>query len=478
MFWLIVLAAAVHAMDISWHKPSATDINNLDKVLHGDGVFGFIFNSSDTPRRQYGVYNYCNMPHVRMTEYKRAPRDYELVYVEAIHRHHKRTPYQSNTFPVENYPWNCDDTRLFYHGATDSLFQPRANTYWKFVDSPLNIFSTSGFDGTCTFPQLTAEGLEDSFQHGRDLFGVYHDMLKFLPRHLDNDVVQFRVTNNVITSEVASMIIAGMYGPQREAPLHIQREGVDSLEPQYSCPKGSSLFSNIKSTRNDSPWKEHLDLTRELFESLDDISGVPPDAEDWHNSFDHYFDSLSSRLCHHKPLPCNIDDPHKCVTQDQTNTVLRLGQWEYSYIYRDSPSSLEASTATFGLWLAELASHLRDQITHLTSPGWKKGKRVLYRHNVAHDGSVSRLLSILQLDKMVWPGMGAEVVFELYRQRQKFGWKHEDKFFVRVLWGGKVMTSSNPDLGTMDMIPVERLLDYIDSLVGPKGSKIPTLCGV
>lgn len=79
---------------------------------------------------------------------------------------------------------------------------------------------------------------------------------------------------------------------------------------------------------------------------------------------------------------------------------------------------------------------------------------------------------------MVWPGMGAEVVFELYRQRQKFGWKHEDKFFVRVLWGGKVMTSSNPDLGTMDMIPVERLLDYIDSLVGPKGSKIPTLCGV
>lgn len=84
MFWLIVLAAAVHAMDISWHKPSATDINNLDEVLHGDGVFGFIFNSSDTPRRQYGVYNYCNMPHVRMTEYKRAPRDYELVYVEAV----------------------------------------------------------------------------------------------------------------------------------------------------------------------------------------------------------------------------------------------------------------------------------------------------------------------------------------------------------------------------------------------------------
>lgn len=37
------------------------------------------------------------MPHVRSEEYQ-VPRGHDLVYVEVIQRHHKRTPYASNTF--------------------------------------------------------------------------------------------------------------------------------------------------------------------------------------------------------------------------------------------------------------------------------------------------------------------------------------------------------------------------------------------
>ncbi|KAB8542102.1 hypothetical protein FH972_025565 [Carpinus fangiana] len=92
-----------------------------------------------------------------------------------------------------------------------------------------------------------------------------------------------------------------------------------------------------------------------------------------------------------------------------------------------------------------------------------------YRHNVAHDGSVSRLLSILQLDEMVWPGMGAEVVFELYRNKAQ-------KFFVRILWGGQVLQSSTPVLGKADMVPLETVLAYFDGLVGVHGSLIPGKC--
>ena len=93
---------------------------------------------------------------------------------------------------------------------------------------------------------------------------------------------------------------------------------------------------------------------------------------------------------------------------------------------------------------------------------------IIYRHNVAHDGSMSRLLSILQIEKMVWPGMGSEVVFELY---SKGGC-----YFVRVLWGGQVLKSANPSLGLMDMLPVASLLTYIDGLVGKMAGKVPGLC--
>jgi hypothetical protein len=34
-----------------------------------------------------------------------------------IHRHHKRTPYASNTFPHESYSWECNDEALFYYGV-------------------------------------------------------------------------------------------------------------------------------------------------------------------------------------------------------------------------------------------------------------------------------------------------------------------------------------------------------------------------
>ena len=86
----------------------------------------------------------------------------------------------------------------------------------------MNPFNVSGFKGTCTFPQVTKEGLDDSWQHGHDLYGVYYDLLRFLPEEFDNDKVSFRVTTNVITSQVAGMLINGMYAPKGNIPLSVE----------------------------------------------------------------------------------------------------------------------------------------------------------------------------------------------------------------------------------------------------------------
>lgn len=70
--------------DLKWHHPSKTQINDLNSVLHGEGTYGFIYNTSHTPDEQYGTYNWCNMPHARAKEYQKTAGNYELKYVEVV----------------------------------------------------------------------------------------------------------------------------------------------------------------------------------------------------------------------------------------------------------------------------------------------------------------------------------------------------------------------------------------------------------
>ena len=419
------------------------------------------------------------MPHVRRTEYPEVNSSFALEYVEVIHRHHKRTPYAANTFPVESYPWYCDNESLFYYGAPLPTYGSNrsANTYWSVYTSSSNPLAPRGFNGSCQFPQITRGGLDDSWQHGSDLYGVYHDLLGFLPDKYDPNLVTYRVTNNVITSQVASMVTSGMFGgeAQQNLPLLVQPASIDSLEPAYTCPAATKNFSAYGPGSNDSGWTSHLKAASDLYAKLDSISGVSPTDSGFHMSFDHYFDNLSARLCHVKPLPCNASNPSFCVTQAMADEVFRLGQYEYSYLYRDAgPRTLEYSTGKYGIWVAELAENLRQaMLANYSAKASNRTKSsIRYRHNIAHDGSISLILSILQIDKMVWPGMGSEVVFELYKRIQ------DQQYYIRVLWGGQVLRSSNPTLDILDMLPVEILIAYFDGLVGQKAEKIPSLCTV
>ena len=73
-----------------WHPPRDTEISDLDTVLHGEGVYGFIFNDSAAPAENdyYGGYNYCNMPHVKRESYVKASEAYTLEYVEVVSIHY------------------------------------------------------------------------------------------------------------------------------------------------------------------------------------------------------------------------------------------------------------------------------------------------------------------------------------------------------------------------------------------------------
>ncbi|KAJ3886161.1 histidine phosphatase [Lentinula edodes] len=452
------------ATDIVHYPPKLTNLNNLTFVLNGIGTPG-IFNSSITPDFEYGMYNWCNMPHVRAREYQTPSSAYTLKYIEIIQRHHKRTPYASNTFFKEDIPWDCTGEGPVYYGkGTVGVTDDPTVIQWSAYTNSQNPFTNSvgpGFVGSnCAFPQITTGGLNDSYTHGADLRAVYTERLN-LSTKADPNTFKIRVTSNPITSQVSGGLLKGLFPDSSDVAALIQADAFDSLTASYSCPAAKSIFTAY--TTDSSNWTEHLVDAAGIYEELDEVSGIAADdTAGWHTSFDHYYDNLSAKQCDSKPLPCSVNDTFLCVTQPLADTAFRLGNYEYSYYYRDAYNSTLFSALSYGAWVLELVGHLKEQIEGTSD--------VKYFHNVAHDGSLSPLLGILQISEMVWPGMGSEIVFELYEKNSSYNSNSISNFFLRVLWGGQPMQTSLP-FGTnsgrlLDMIPVEDFFDYVHNTIG------------
>ncbi|KAK9460100.1 histidine phosphatase superfamily [Lipomyces oligophaga] len=453
-------SASAYTFDnITHYAPSNTSFNNLNAVFSSSsGTNGGFYNTSTVPAKSYGAYNYCNMPHVRASEYVK-PSNATLQYVEILHRHHKRTPYASNTFPTEDIAMYCDNEKIFYFGEQANGINV-SQVYWKNYQDSANpmMYYQAGFNGTCQFPQISFAGLSDSAQHGQDIYSVYGDLLKFLPSKFDPTLMRFRATSNVITSQVAGALILAMYPDTEEVPVWQQTADQDSMEPGYSCSWADDVRTAYQST---DAWYKHLNMSQSLYDKLDAISGVDPTDSGWHSWFDHYFDNLSSRTCHQLPLPCNVTNSTDCITQDMAEQVFRLGDYEYNYIFRQADNSTVYSATHYGAFLAEVVSRLKGRMAG-TEP-------TIYRHNVGHDGSVSPLMGALQATYLRWPGMGAEVVFELWTKNDTSG------YYIRVLYGGQPLATNTP-MGTLDMIPVDTFISYIESLVGANGSNVVKYC--
>ncbi|CCH44695.1 Counting factor 60 [Wickerhamomyces ciferrii] len=374
---LFALASIVHGQD---HLEIVTAPQFLEQPLSG------FHHGSQSPLGVSEHYNYCNMPRTNKDTYTKVNSDYELIYVELIHRHHKRTAYASNLLPGDI-----------------------KEDYMK-------------------YPQITTGGKIDSFNHGKDLYGVYHDVLGFLPDEYDSSKVEYRVTNNNITTQVFNSLIKGMY-PSYNITPELRED--DNLEPNLKCKQGDDLKTAIRSTPT---WYQETNLT--IYKELGDQDGVnAKDQPSFFNSIDHFFDNLSSKTCAGDAIN---------VTESQFNTVMKLGHWEYDYTFRQSPNATAYGAYKFGNFTLELASHFQSAIDG-ESP-------VIYKHNIAHDGSISALTALIkdftQIKLFQWPGMGSEYVFELY--------KKNDDHYLRILYAGRELTFTSVDefFGYLDNIKV------------------------
>ncbi len=115
MLSLFLLVPLVYAVNVTHYAPRSTNLNNLTYVLNGTTDAPGIFNTSTTPDSEYGTYNWCNMPHVRVREYVCGQPKYQYFRIDSnmvvqnslleihprIRRGHSEAP-QANTVCIQH----------------------------------------------------------------------------------------------------------------------------------------------------------------------------------------------------------------------------------------------------------------------------------------------------------------------------------------------------------------------------------------
>ncbi|KAI2785969.1 hypothetical protein POX_h09734 [Penicillium oxalicum] len=434
-----------------------TYISNSSIGLYG-GVYKAPTNGP-TAGDPYGVYDYCSMPHPRSQEYKmpgpvaNGSVRAELVYLEYLQRHQRRSPY--NILPGgENQAYECDNVRPYVYAGPNghSGMQP-VPMYAQTYEDPTNPFSP-GVNGTCQFPQITVGGIQDGFQHGKDLWRVYGEKLGLIPKKPSHRV-WFRSSESVLTQASAGAVLRGVWPDYDGAlPLHQMVSSVDTVNEGYSCSAISATLNQIKSTPE---WKDHLSVTSNLRAQLGALLGAT--SSSWQSTFDHFSDNFQARLCNGYELPCSVSNSSACVTMEMAAEVFRAGDWEWNYYWRTNPYVTKYIQVVEGLFIGEIVSHLQDVMDGTSSRD--------YSHIFIHDGDIGPVLGALGIKALRWPAMGSNIAFEVWKTHEK----HTKDYYARVLYSGQPVQTIH---GTLDWIKLSDLIAILSAFV-PKDIK--SLCG-
>ncbi|KAJ5884741.1 histidine acid phosphatase [Penicillium taxi] len=414
------------------------------------GTFGGIYTAPKDQAQDSGdgSYHYCSMPHPQPDHYqlpfsiRNRSVEAQLVYVEYMQRHQRRTPY--NILPVgEDQTYNCDDVRPYLYTAPDSNSSSPIPMYGQTYTDLTNPYAKGYVNGTCQYPQLTIGGFLDGYQHGRDLWAVYGDKLGLLPSSPESQKVWFRSSHSPLTQQSAGAVLRGIW-PDHDGtlPLHQQSPEIDTVNRGFPCPARSRLLSKIQSS---SEWSRHLTETKTLRDRLATIFSA--DKSDWMSSFDHFADNFQGRLCNGYRLPCSLKDPSICVTENEAYEVFRAGDWEWNYWWHRNADALKYIQIIEGLFIGEIVRRL-EAVSHGTL------NRV-YTHNFIHDGDIGPILGALGAQQIRWPGMASNIAFEIWKTTK-------ERFFARVLYSGHALRTADGSLEWVDLsVLTDRLKAYV-----------------
>ncbi|KAF2152188.1 putative histidine acid phosphatase [Myriangium duriaei CBS 260.36] len=423
------------------------NLNYTSYIINNTGTYGGIYNSAtyeSGTNTVYGTYDYCFMPHPRVTEYclpvpiADGSTKAKLVHLRYIQRHQRRTAY--NLLPGgEDIDYDCSNLLPFLYAApgpgSPAQQQPAA-VYAATYTDPSNPFDNTSATGTCQYPQLTIGGYLDGLQHGQDLWDVYGKKLGLIPAAGPNSKIWFRSSESALTQQSAGAVISGIWPDyKRPVPLHQQPSAVDTVNAGFPCALRDTILSDIEST---ALWKEHLSVSEPLFDAL---HGYLKSDPTWTKSFDHLNDNFQARLCNGYGLPCPV---HGSASEQ----VFRAGDWEWNYWWRNNANTSLYIKTVEGPFVGELLASFQ-------AVSKRKSDAKTYVHDFLHDGDIGPIAGALGIVGLRWPGMGSNIAFEV--------WETEaGEFFARVLYSGSPMETIH---GRLDWITLQKLDDILRPFV-------------
>jgi hypothetical protein len=406
----------------------------------------------------------------------------------------------------ENY---LDIRAISYHHRLSSFKLNILNGTSKFIEkrremkllnSINNIFSVSDF--MLSPGQLTSLGFMQLVEVGKVFQEAYGELvnklmkLKYDKQKEDvnwnyrspniNDYIYIRSTNYERTIQsttgLLSTFLSDLLGPNNKLNINIFYDEMDEIM------HGVGLRQSSHSVQEGNKSGEELlngkcnfaaELGRKQRESFNTSNSVINllvnifDDESIKTRFiTELVDTSITKVCHNQQLPCNINNPGKCLNEKLLANMMEDADKAFCNAYVGKNGGEISTLLSTYPFMIEILNNL----LHAVSSSNLSSKYMnVY---IGHDTVISPVLAALGIFKHAkyckWPPYASRIVFELWQNKNKTGQKEYS--FIRVIYNGDDVTSLIPSCSQYNkdgpLCPIILFEKQIHDMLGDKSSLI------
>ncbi|KAG0201541.1 hypothetical protein BGX33_010255 [Mortierella sp. NVP41] len=361
-----------------------------------------------------------------------------LKKVQLFMRHGDRVP--GAIFPGDDANYNMCGNSLENHYSGDNVLSRTPAVQTKTMNPDDSPFAPLLWKGNC-----------DTHNVGKNIRAIYVDMLKFLSKVLNPDVLYVRNTYATRTRESVEHMLNGLYPSFFRTPgtvieMNAYPQTVENvLINSESCPAIPDTFRPFTTT---SAFLNFYKTNYPLMTKINSILGLSntPRLNSSLNG-----DMLIPRLCNNMPLPCSQTNPSECITPAEAVKAI-AGAWVMSFgPMRYGPQAEKVKRITGGLFVGTIPKNIRATLKD--DPSTRP-----FEFYSVHDQSIDQIMAIISDPNTPWPGYAATLVFET--------WQLPDRsLVVRAIYEGKVV-QAHPDLKcSLDACPLDTFAAFLESFV-------------
>lgn len=337
----------------------------------------------------------------------------QLEYVHLVHRHGERTPLMYG--PHDSTKWNmCHRASKINYTipVKNPTILDRVKGFLNYMHigpaMPLQfaISQNSGKSFNCASGQLTDTGRETLFSLGKWVKHAYVDKHRLISPVFDSKQFHLRSTNIQRTLESLQSLMQGIY-PEYPKPVDVKVLDLtqDSLTSNRYCPK-LKMFKNAAQEET----KKIFDAkTKEIQKYFSDTHSPFFGSLSPYAIYDLVTSSQANGLSHFKNIPRGIMN------------ALEKYSIEIWFNHLNEKEALRLNT---GGLMKEISDHMIEKRNNPNSPL----KISIFS---AHDITVYPILMAVGINTKKWPKFGANVIFELFKDRDT------KERYVQMRYNGK-----------------------------------------